>query len=246
MVYTIVTARDLKIKYYKKKRGFIMKQLNKIMLHLKQELRTTFTWKTIISILLGTAITSFGVYNIHRQTNITEGGILGLLLLCNYWFGISSSLLSPLLDGLSYLFGYKYLGKDFLKTSIFATVSLAAFFWLWEKFPPLLPSLADTPLLAAVVGGLFIGVGCGLVVRQGASCGGDDALALIISRLTPLKISQAYLFTDITVLALSLSYIPVRRIVYSLVTVTISSYLIDFVTTIGKTKETAETEIVAD
>ena len=83
-----------------------MKQLNKIMLHLKQELRTTFTWKTIISILLGTAITSFGVYNIHRQTNITEGGILGLLLLCNYWFGISSSLLSPLLDGLSYLFGY--------------------------------------------------------------------------------------------------------------------------------------------
>mgnify|MGYP002791990042 FL=1 len=223
-----------------------MKQLNKIMLHLKQELRTTFTWKTIISILLGTAITSFGVYNIHRQTNITEGGILGLLLLCNYWFGISSSLLSPLLDGLSYLFGYKYLGKDFLKTSIFATVSLAAFFWLWEKFPPLLPSLADTPLLAAVVGGLFIGVGCGLVVRQGASCGGDDALALIISRLTPLKISQAYLFTDITVLALSLSYIPVRRIVYSLVTVTISSYLIDFVTTIGKTKETAETEIVAD
>ena len=223
-----------------------MKQLNKIMLHLKQELRTTFTWKTIISILLGTAITSFGVYNIHRQTNITEGGILGLLLLCNYWFGISSSLLSPLLDGLSYLFGYKYLGKDFLKTSIFATVSLAAFFWLWEKFPPLLPSLADTPLLAAVVGGLFIGVGCGLVVRQGASCGGDDALALIISRLTPLKISQAYLFTDITVLALSLSYIPVKRIVYSLVTVTISSYLIDFVTTIGKTKETAETEIVAD
>lgn len=223
-----------------------MKQLNKIMLHLKQELRTTFTWKTIISILLGTAITSFGVYNIHRQTNITEGGILGLLLLCNYWFGISSSLLSPLLDGLSYLFGYKYLGRDFLKTSIFATVSLAAFFWLWEKFPPLLPSLADTPLLAAVVGGLFIGVGCGLVVRQGASCGGDDALALILSRLTPLKISQAYLFTDITVLALSLSYIPVQRIVYSLVTVTISSYLIDFVTTIGKTKETSKTEIVAD
>lgn len=223
-----------------------MKQLKKLMLQLLQETKQTFTWKTIISILLGTAITSFGVYNIHRQTNITEGGILGLLLLCNYWFGISSSLLSPLLDGLSYLFGYKYLGKDFLKTSIFATVSLAAFFWLWEKFPPLLPSLADTPLLAAVVGGLFIGVGCGLVVRQGASCGGDDALALIISRLTPLKISQAYLFTDITVLALSLSYIPVQRIVYSLVTVTISSYLIDFVTTIGKTKETSKTEIVAD
>ncbi len=92
-------------------------------------------------------------------------------------------------------------------------------------------------LLAAVIGGLFIGVGCGLVVRQGASCGGDDALALIISKTTRLKISQAYLFTDITVLALSLSYIPVRRIVYSLVTVTISSYLIDIVTTFGRDKD---------
>ena len=78
---------------------------------------------------------------------------------------------------------------------------------------------------------------CGLVVRQGASCGGDDALALIISKTTRLKISQAYLFTDITVLALSLSYIPVRRIVYSLVTVTISSYLIDIVTTFGRDKD---------
>ena len=84
MVYTIVTARDLKIKYYKKKRGFIMKQLNKIMLQLLQETKQTFTRKTVISILLGTAITSFGIYNVHRQTGITEGGILGLLLLCNY------------------------------------------------------------------------------------------------------------------------------------------------------------------
>ena len=102
---------------------------------------------------------------------------------------------------------------------------------------PAAASQSGTPLLAAVIGGLFIGVGCGLVVRQGASCGGDDALALIISKTTRLKISQAYLFTDITVLALSLSYIPVRRIVYSLVTVTISSYLIDIVTTFGRDKD---------
>ena len=127
-----------------------MKQLNKIMLQLLQETKQTFTRKTVISILLGTAITSFGIYNVHRQTGITEGGILGLLLLCNYWFGISSSLLSPVLDGISYLFGFKFLGRDFLKTSIFATFSLAAFFRLWEMFPPLLPSLAGAPFTAAL------------------------------------------------------------------------------------------------
>lgn len=211
-----------------------MKQLRSFILQLKQEAKQTFPWKTTVPIILGTAIISFGIYNVHRQAGITEGGILGLLLLCNHWLGISSSLLSPILDGASYLFGYRHLGRNFLKRSIFATCCLAAFFRLWEMFPPLLPSLRSRPLLAAAAGSLFIGVGCGLVVRQGASSGGDDALAMVISKLSGWKIARAYLFTDVTVLLLSLSYIPLGRIGCSLVTVTISSYLIGIVTEFGR------------
>ena len=65
------------------------------------------------------------------------------------------------------------------------------------------------------------------MVRQGGSCGGDDALALVISKATGWRLSRAYLFTDLTVLLLSLSYIPLRRIAFSLVTVTVSSLIID-------------------
>lgn len=224
-----------------------MKQLKNLMLQLKQEAAQTFTCKSTVSIILGTAIISFGIYNVHRQAGITEGGILGLLLLCNHWLGISSSVLSPVLDGLSYLFGFRYLGRTFLKRSIFATFCLAAFFRLWEMFPPLLPSLMDRPLLAAVAGSLFVGVGCGLVVRQGTSSGGDDALAMVISKLSGWKIARAYLFTDVTVLLLSLSYIPLERIACSLVTVTISSYLIGIVTELGrKPGKHSEAETVPD
>lgn len=83
--------------------------------------------------------------------------------------------------------------------------------------------------MAAVAGAFFIGIGVGLVIRQGGSSSGDDALALTISHLTHCRISMAYLATDLTVLLLSLSYIPWRKIAYSLVTVTISSWLIDWV-----------------
>ena len=82
-------------------------------------------------------------------------------------------------------------------------------------------------LLAAVLGALFVGVGVGLIVRQGGSSGGDDALALSISKAVKCRISYAYLFTDLTVLTLSLSYIPFKRIAYSLITVTLSSWIID-------------------
>lgn len=187
-------------------------------------------------ILIGTAIISFGIYNVHQQTNITEGGILGLTLLFNYWLGLSPSILSLMFDLIAYFFAYKYMGKDFIKVSLVASFSLSCFMRLWESFPPMLPDLSSTPIIASLLGGLFVGVGVGLVVREGISSGGDDAMALTISKLTSCRISVAYLVTDITVLLLSLSYIPLHRIVYSLLTVITSSLMIDLVQRVGKLK----------
>ena len=61
---------------------------------------------------------------------------------------------------------------------------------------------------------------------EGGAAGGDDALALVISKKLGWRLPMAYLATDLTVLLLSLSYIPPVKIACSLVTVTISSFLI--------------------
>lgn len=201
--------------------------MKKYILKLTAFLSEGFTIKRTLIILLGTAVTSFGIYNIHRQTGITEGGILGLLLLLEHWFAITPSKLTLILDFTCYLIALRYLGKQFLKFSLFSTFCLSCFFRLWEAFPPLLPDLSGYPLLAAVLGAIFIGAGVGLVVSQGGSCGGDDALALTISHITRWRISCSYLITDVAVLLLSLSYIPLYHIFFSLITVTISSYLVD-------------------
>lgn len=202
-----------------------------------EEVKRLFPLQKIIGILAGAAILSFGMYNIHQQTGITEGGVLGSILLLNHWFGLTPALLSPILDTICYLVGFRYLGKDFIKTAIVSTISFACFFRLWEQFPPMLPDLSAYPLAAALFGGLFVGIGCGLVIRQGGSSCGDDALALVISKALHCKISRAYMATDFTVLLLSLSYIPLQRIAYSLVTVTISSLTIDFVQNVGKNRD---------
>ena len=86
--------------------------------------------------------------------------------------------------------------------------------------------MTDKPLLAAVIGGCLIGLGVGLVVRTGSAAGGDDAIALVLSKVTGWDISRAYLFTDFLVLGLSISYIPLISIACSLVTVTLSSFII--------------------
>lgn len=193
-----------------------------------------FTLKRILCILLGTAICSFGIYNIHRQTGVTEGGVLGMIVLLNYWFDISPSVLSVSLDLLCYVLAFRRLGVRFLILSGVSSLSLSVFFRIWESFPPMLPNFYDKPLVAAILGALFIGIGVGVVIRNGGSCSGDDALALFISNISGWRISHAYMITDFTVLALSLSYIPFRRIFYSLITVTLSSYIIDLIQRGGK------------
>lgn len=177
-----------------------------------------------LCVIAGAAILSFGLYNIHRQSGITEGGILGMTLLLDHWFNISPSISGFFMDGLCYLIGYRFLGKSFAKYSIIATISFCSFYRLWSFYPPVLPVLQ--PLTAAVAGACFVGIGVGLIVREGGASGGDDALALVIAHLTKRKISFAYLFTDLVVLTLSVSYIPMNNILCSLVTVSLSSWII--------------------
>lgn len=187
------------------------------------------TWKRIGLLILGAMICSFGIHNIHQRTNITEGGVIGLMLLIEHWLKISPAYITPVLDIACYLLAFKYLGGTFIKLSILSTSFISLFYKLWECFPPMLPDLSAYPLLAAILGGLFVGVGVGIIVRQGGSSGGDDALALTISDIFHWKLSRSYLFTDVVVLLLSLTYIPFTRIFFSLITVTISSNVIDWI-----------------
>lgn len=185
-------------------------------------------------LLLGAAILSFGLYNIHSQSKITEGGVLGMTLLLHHWFGISPSVSGFCMDLTCYLLGFQILGKSFLKNALTASAGFSLCYRLWEKAGFLLPDLSSYPIGAALAGGVFVGIGVGLVVREGGASGGDDALALIISKLARCKISRAYFITDFTVLMLSLSYIPVKNILCSLITVTLSSFLIEKVQSFGK------------
>ena len=185
------------------------------------------TFRRVGLIVLGAMIATFGIHNIHQQTGITEGGVIGLMLFVEHWLGISPAFITPVLDLTCYLLAFKYLGGQFIKISALSTLSVSLFYKLWEQFPPMLPDLSGHPLAAAVLGALFVGIGVGIIVRQGGSSGGDDALALTISRVSGWRLARCYLFTDLVVLMLSLSYIPVRRIAFSLVTVTLSSWIID-------------------
>ena len=192
--------------------------------------------KKVCMVLLGSAVQAFGLYNNHAVSGVTEGGILGLTLLLWQWFEISPALSSLVLNGLCYLFGFFVLGRGFILYSAISGLGFSIIYRVLELRPPIYPGIADMPFAAAVLGALFIGVGVGLCVRVGAAPGGDDALAMSVNKLTGMKLSWFYLISDIIVLGLSLSYIPLSRIMWSLLTVVLSGQIIDIISNSNKTK----------
>ncbi len=189
----------------------------------------------VFLLLLGTCIQALGIANIHALTPITEGGILGLTLLLQHWTGLSPAVSSLVLSGLCILFGTYTLGRRFLGRTILCCLFYAFFYAILEPFAPLFPFLLTSPLRSALSGAVFVGTGAGLCVRAGGAVCGDDALAMALHARFGWDLRVIYLLSDASVLLLSLTYIPVSTIGYSLLTVILSGQLIGLIAQDKKT-----------
>ena len=178
---------------------------------------------------LSSAFQAFGMYNVHALSGVTEGGVLGLTLLLDHWLNLSPAVSGFLLNAACYILGWRTLGKTFIGYSLIAAGGFSIGYAVCELFPPLWPGIADYPLLAALIGALFIGIGAGVCVRIGGATCGDDALAMSLNHILKTPIERIYLVSDLTVLGLSLSYIPLGKIIYSLITVILSGQIIGWI-----------------
>ena len=187
------------------------------------------TLKSILLIMIGATILSFGSYNFNYQNNVTEGGVLGLLLLMQHVFNISPSITSVIIDFSLFAIGTKFFGKRFLLYSVLSTITFSTTYKIWESVGFLIPSFTNNMLIASILAGIGVGVGVGLVVRGGGASGGDDVIALLGNKLLKLKVNHVYLATDAIVLLMSLVYLDIKQIFFSIIAVTISGKIISII-----------------
>lgn len=195
-------------------------------------------FKHCIVAFISSIILAFGLYNVHATADITEGGMLGLTLLLDHWFNITPAISSFIFNVICYLIGWKVLGRKFIIYSAISTIGFAGSYKIFELFPPIFPAIYEYPLIASVVGAIFVGVTIGICVKIGGAPTGDDALAMSVSKVSKIKIEWIYLIMDFIVLGLSLTYISFTRIFYSLISVIISGRLVGLISRIKKEKGT--------
>ncbi|WAW15823.1 YitT family protein [Peptostreptococcus equinus] len=182
--------------------------------------------KKITIVELGTFIMAFGIYNFYYQNGITEGGVLGIFLILKNVFDIEISLANIIIDGLLLLLGFKFYGKKFLGLTLLSTSTFSIFTAIFEKIGFVMT--INNNIIAAILGGLCVGIGCGLIINTGAAGGGDDIVALIVSKFSKFRISTVYLITDISILFLSLTYLPINKMIYSILAVIVSGQIVGF------------------
>lgn len=154
---------------------------------------------------------------------IIDGGIVGISIMLSHISGIKLGLFLFVLNLPFFFFGYKQMGKTFTITSISAVTILSIFTTL---FTPV-PGFTNDPLLAAVFGGVILGIGVGLVIRYGGSSDGTEILAVLFNKFSPFSVGETVMFFNIIILGTAGFVFGWNHAMYSLIAYFIAFKMID-------------------
>ncbi|BBM15925.1 YitT family protein [Enterococcus mundtii] len=186
------------------------------------------TMKEVFFIILGTSIYAFGLVYLNIANQLAEGGVSGITLILRALFHIDPAYSTLLINIPLILLGGKILGKRALAYTVLGTVSLSIFLWIWQRIP-LQINLEHDLLIVSLLAGLIAGVGSGIVYRMGGTTGGSDIIARILEKNHGISMGRSLLAFDVIVLLASLTYIDLKRMMYTLIASYVFSRVIDFI-----------------
>ena len=179
--------------------------------------------KNIVLMGIGSVIAAAGLEVFLVPNNIIDGGVVGISIMASYLTGWSLSAFLVLLN-LPFLYlGYTQIGKTFDFSTLFSIISLA--FWVGVFTP--IPEVTNDLFLAAVFGGITIGVGIGIIIRHGGCTDGTEMIAILMDKRTSFSIGEIIMFFNLFILTAAGFVFSWDKAMYSLVTYFIAFKVID-------------------
>lgn len=210
------------------------KQMKHKKLPLIQVIQRTFF------ILLGAILVAVALEIFLVPNQVIDGGIVGVSIILSHLTKLKLGFLLFFLN-LPFLFiGYKQIGKTFAISTLFGVFIMS----IGTHFLHSTPSLTEDPLLAAVFGGIILGIGVGLVIRYGGSLDGTEILAILVNKKLPFSVGQVVMFMNIFILGSAGFVFGWDRAMYSLIAYFIAFKMID--TTIDGFDENKSVWIISD
>lgn len=186
-------------------------------------------FKNLFFILLGAGLFAFGLNYLSIPNHLYEGGATGINLIIYYLFGIQPSIMNIVINIPLFILGWKILGKQTLYYSLVGTFGVTAWLAIFERIPLKIDLQGDL-IIVAMLAGIFMGIGLGIIFKAGGTTGGSDIIARIGHKYTPYTIGQIIFAVDLMVLCLIIIVSKDLRIVlYTMIAVFIGSKVIDLI-----------------
>lgn len=176
-----------------------------------------------LGIGLGSLIFGFGLNYFIIANGLAEGGFTGLALILHYLSGWPVGIILVALNLPLFFLGWYKWGVPFILKTLVGVLSSS----LAIEFTGSFALNSHDLLLAALYGGVFSGVGIGLVLRSGATTGGVDIIARLLHDWKGISMGKVYLAFDLVILTLVAFLFGLEKSLYTLVAVFIFSEVVD-------------------
>ncbi len=147
-------------------------------------------------ILIGAFIMASGFVLFITPYKIVPGGVYGISIVLHYMLGTPVGAMALVFDIPLTIIGIKVLGPRFGMKTVVGFFATAIFMDTLTYFYGTEPLVVGDALLSSIFGGLFIGVGLGLIFKAKATSGGSDIVAMIISKYTKMPLGQLMIIVD--------------------------------------------------
>ncbi len=185
--------------------------------------------KNILLLVAGCAIMGLAYALFLIPHHFVPGGVSGIAIILNYFAGLPVGALIMVLNVPIFLLGLKTMGKKYVVNSIAGMVISSIFIDLFDKVLKVQPA-TDNAVLAAIYGGVMLGVGLGLIFRGRASTGGSDIIGMILSKNMGMSLGFGIMVADFVVISASgFAFGKLEAPLYGYIVLFLSTKVIDMI-----------------
>ena len=200
--------------------------------YMLKKLQEKYWLKNLIMILVGNLLVGFSVSFFILPGNILSGGTATVAMVLGHFLPISQVNLINILTISLFILGWAVLGNRFALRSLISSLCYPIFISLFSTLDTTAFSHVD-PLLSALYAGLIMGFGLGLVFRVGGSTGGMDVPALILHRLSHVRLNTCVMVVDSLTILAGLYVYGLNSFLTGLLSIFAMSYAINWTSTAG-------------
>lgn len=179
--------------------------------------------RRVMFMIIGSALVSVALEIFLVPNNIIDGGIVGISIILSHLSHFPLGIFLVLLNLPFLLIGYKQIGKTFALSTLFSVILMSIGTTLLHP----VQAITIDPLLAAVFGGIVLGIGVGLVIRSGGSLDGTEIVAILVSKKSPFSVGEIVMFINFFILGSAGFVFGWDHAMYSLIAYFIAFKLID-------------------